>query len=250
MTKLGLIALSICSLSAISTGHPARLGASEINTVVVAAETPPTANDSEQRDNPQSQSTGKLCVGETGWTDVDEYHRLRDRLEAGVNDDDELSRIDAELAEARRDCSIVSAAADLMDALAANWKKRGNPSRAEQLYQEAYALLNDDATDPILEKMAILQDWASFEFAAGEAHRAIDLAKLRTAEARKEYDSGKSSKEFSSDVLIDALRFQARLFQNAGLADEAEAARREAEQLAAQQKPCSGLCGFSGRKVK
>jgi hypothetical protein len=250
MTEPGLIALSICLLLAFSAGHPVGLGASKVNTVVVAAETPSTANDSEQRNNPQSRSTGKLCVPETGWTDVDEYHRLRDRLEAGVNDDEELSRIDAELAEARHDCSIVSTAADLMDSLAANWKKQGNPSRAEQLYREAYALLNDDPTDPILEKMALLQDWASFEFAAGEANRAMDLAKLRTTEARKEYDSGKSSKEFSSDVLIDALKFQARLFQKAGLADEADAARQEAEQLAAQQKPCSGLCGFSVRKVK
>jgi hypothetical protein len=245
MVKLGLIVICVLSSLTFAFAFMVRSEAAEVNPVVPAGETRSTNGDTDQTKNQRLQSTANLC----GSIDVDEFHRLRDRLDAGVSDKAELSRIDAEVAAARHDCRTPTIAAYLMNLLAVNWKVQGDLDRADRLFQEAYASLDGDPTDPILDRIAILDDWATFKLAAGEPDRAIEIAKLQTAEARKERERETSSDRFSTDILIDALKFQARIFEKVGLAGEARAARQEAEQLAAQQKPCSGVCAFTHRKI-
>jgi tetratricopeptide (TPR) repeat protein len=252
MAKLSLIVVNVLLLTFLF-GDVSRSRALEANFVKLTDEASSPSEDTDRARNFQSQSIAKLCSQETASVEVDEFHRLRDRLAAGVNDKEELSRLDAAVVQARHDCSLTPhnghalVVTDLMGLLAANWKQQGNLGRADQLYQEAYEILHE--TDNPIPEMGILQDWANLKLAAGEPQRAIEITKLRTTEARKEYETGRSAKEVSSIELIAALKFQAMVFDKVGLADEAHAAKQEADQLSAQQKPCFGLCGLTIRKV-
>jgi len=248
MAKLGL-ALGVLSAIVFSVPDMGRTGTLMINSVTLAAEMASSNNDADRTKNPQSQPIAKLCPQTNGKVDVNEFHRLRDRLSARVSDKEELSRIDAVVVQAQHDCLLKRhtgapiLVSGLMEQLAGNWREQGNPGRADELYQEAYGILRD-YTDAAMLKMPLLQDWASFKLAVGEPQRAIELAKLRTAEARKEYESGPSAKEVSSADLIGALKFEAWVLEWVGLADEAGTAKQEAERLSAQQKPCIGVCGL------
>lgn len=211
----------------------------------------------------------KLCSSSTGTIDDGAFHSLRDRLAAGVSrrdprpvgmdGPDSLPRIDAAVVQAEHDCLSAQYDIDnglvayLMQLVASNWWQQGNLARADQLYQEAYGILRG-AGDGDLDKMALLRDWANFKLASGEPQRAEELAQLRTAEARKLYGNDQSSDEiskyFASGLLVDALKFQAEVFEKIGLAGNARAAEQEAERLSAQQKPCQGLCGETIQKIK
>jgi hypothetical protein len=188
-----------------------------------------------------------ICSPTTGALNVAEHHSLRDRLEAGVAGPQELSRIETAVRQAQHDCSLaahkvnVPTVAFLMRLLAINWEREGDPSRADQLFQEAYSTLGN-AENGFLEKLAVLNDWANLKLVSGEPQRAAELARLQTSEARREYEHGES-KEALRPSLISALEFQAALFEQIGLTDEAHSAEQEVKRLAAEQKPCQGLCG-------
>jgi tetratricopeptide (TPR) repeat protein len=253
MAKLGLIALSILSAITFAVVDIGRADAVTVNSVTLADETSSSNNDMDRAKALQLQPIAHVCPQATGKVDVNEFHRLRDQLSARVRDKEELSRIDAEAAQAQYDCSLKRhtgepiLVAGLLRMVGENWHEQGNFGRADQLYQEAYAILRNNTDDPMDE--SLLQDWASLKLATGEPQRAIELAKLRTSEARKEYESGPSAKEVSGVRLIVALKFQAWVLEHVGLADEARAAKQEAEQLSAQQPPCIGLCGLTTRKL-
>jgi tetratricopeptide (TPR) repeat protein len=253
MAKLGLIVLSVLSAITFSVADLNRIDAVKAHSVTLAAEINASNGAGYRAKNPQLQPIGKLCPQATGTVDDDEFHWLRDRLGARVSDEAELSRIDAEVMQAQHDCLLKLHAGDpmlvsgLMQTLAGNWREQGNPERADQLYREAYAILRD-YTDAAMLKMPLLQEWVSLKLAVGEPQRAMELAELRTREARKEYESGPSAIEVSSGDLIDALKFQAWVFEWVGRADEARAAKQEAEQLSAQHPPCSDVCGLTPTK--
>jgi tetratricopeptide (TPR) repeat protein len=253
MAKLGLIVLSVLSAITFSVADLNRIDAVKAHSVTLATEINASNGAGYRAKNPQLQPTGTLCPQATGTVDDDEFHWLRDRLGARVSDKAELSRIDAEVAQAQHDCSLkrntgeLILVAALLQMVGENWHEQGNFGRADQLYQEAYAILRNNTDDPMDE--SLLQDWASLKLAAGEPQRAIELAKLRTSEARKEYEGGPSAKEVSGVRLIVALKFQAWVLEHVGLAEEARSAKQEAEQLSAQQPPCIGLCGLTTRKL-
>lgn len=195
-----------------------------------------------------------VCSPITGAVDVAAHHFLRDRLVAGVADAQELSRIDIAVHQAQHDCSLgryignPGIVANLMSLLAASWQREGNLNRADQLFQEAYSTLGN-ADYNLLEKLGVLHDWAILKLVSHEPERAAELAQLRTSEARREYEHGTWSKDSSRPLLIDALKFQAILLEKIGLADEARPAEEEAKRLAAEQKPCEGVCGLKFHKV-
>jgi hypothetical protein len=211
MAKPGLIVLSVLSAITLSVADLNRIDAVKAHSVSLAAEINSSNGAGYRAKNPQSQPIGKLCPQATGTVDDDEFHWLRDRLGARVSDNAELSRIDDEAVQAQYDCSLKRhtgepiLVAGLLRMVGENWHEQGNFGRADQLYQEAYAILRNNTDDPMDE--SLLQDWASLKLAAGEPRRAIELAKLRTAEARKEYESGPSAKEVSGVRLIAALKF-------------------------------------------
>jgi hypothetical protein len=234
MAKLGLALLSVCSLLTFLNAPVVTSRASEASAVVLAGDTAPAPS--------EAGWPHKLFADLCGPIDVDEFHRLRDRLDARVRDNEELSRMEAEVADAvRHDCRDPGIAADLMRGVAWNWKVQGDLVRADQLYRQAYAIY-DLAPDDRLGKEALLQEWAELKLAAGESDQAINLAKLRTTLARKHASDDASFDDHASTTLIAALNFQAYVLDKAGLADQARTAKQEADQLWAQLKPCPTPC--------
>jgi hypothetical protein len=255
MVKLGLIVLSVLSAIVLSIADIGRSRPLEVDSVILAEETTSPHHDMNRAENPSSPSIVKVCPPPNGSVDGNEFHRLRDRLSAFDSDKEELSRIDAEVVQAQHDCTFAqyrvvdpALVADLLQMVGENWHEQGNLGRADQLYQDAYAILHDRSHE-IVDEQYLLQDWARLKLAAGEPQRAIEFAKLRTKLARQEYENESIAKEISGLHLIDALKFQAWVLEHVGPADEARAAKQEAEQLSAQQPPCIGLCGLTTRKV-
>lgn len=255
MLKLGLIVLSVLLAAiAFSIADIGRFGSLKVNSIVLAEETSSPNHDMDRAENLSSPPVAKVCPTPNGRVDIYEFRRLRDRLSDLVIDKEELSRVDAEVVQAQHDCTSAQhnvmdagAIADLLQMVGENWHEQGNLGRADQLYQDAYAILHD--RNEIVDEQFLLQDWARLKLAAGEPQRAVEFAKLRTKLARQEYDNESIAKELSGLDLIDALKFQAWVLEHAGSADEARAAKQEAEQIYAQQPPCIGLCGLTTRKV-
>jgi hypothetical protein len=116
MVKPSLIVISVLSSLTLAVAYMARSEAAKVNPIVPAGKTRSTNGDTGQTKDLRLQSTANLC----GSIDVDEFHRLRDRLDAVVSDKEELSRIDAEVAAARHDCRNPTLAAALLSLLAVN----------------------------------------------------------------------------------------------------------------------------------
>lgn len=252
MIKPGLIVLAVWLAFAGLSGAMGVLQAGPKQVDETAQSGSPSSNSAE---SPALPSWLALCSRSSGTVDTDKYHAIRDRLSARVKSPEALAQIDAAVVQAEHDCSSSRQSADsglvvaLMELLAGNWKEQGNFARADQLYGQAYAIV-ENLEKPTLDEMGILQDWANMKLAMGERQRAEELTRLRTAVARKEYESGKAPIDFSTETLIDALQFQAAVFKKIGLASQARSAKQEAEKLSAEQKPCQGVCGEPTREDK
>lgn len=203
---------------------------------------------------PMSDATMKLCQDASGNVDTGTFRATRDRLHAGVRDTEALCQIDAALVRSQYDCSLsqhtgdVNLIAGLMSDLAYSWWQQGNVERADQLFGRALAMLTE-GNGSILGKMGLLQNWGHLKLAIGETERAKELAEIRTAIARRDYQTSET-KDFSARVLISALEFQVWMFERVGLAFEARAARQEVQALSVQLEPCTGLCGEVIRRVE
>jgi hypothetical protein len=191
----------------------------------------------------------QLCTPGSASVQVETFRSIRNRLSAGVRGAEALCEIDRALVHAQHECSQrVSDAqliAGLMRQLAARWTKEGDLKRADGLYRRAYEL-----NDGLLGGMAILQGWANLKLQLGDPQTAIELANLGITGARTAHATGEMAVGFSTNVLIDALRFQASVLDRIGLSDDGRDAEQEAETLAAQQAPCTGLCDWMMKKIK
>ena len=200
---------------------------------------------------PRQESSLQLCTPGSGSVHVEAFRSVRNRLSAGVTGAEALCEIDRALVRAQHECSFSQHVGDaeliagLMRLLAARWTKEGDFERADRFYQRAYEL-----DDDLLGKMAILQGWANLKLLLGDSQRATELANLGTTSARRARETGEMAERFSANVLIDALRFQASVLDRLGRGDEAKVAEEEANALAAQQAPCTGLCDWTMKKIK
>lgn len=249
MAKLRLMALGILSAMTLAAADLNGIDTLKAPSAALATEMDSANSDGDRARQSQLAPTAKLCPQTTGRVVTDEFHRLRDRLGNHIRDRQELSQIDAAVVQAHHDCTgDLDTVAGLMEDVALNWQEQGNLTRADELYQAAYAIERD--TNDIYGRYSLLEHWAGLKLAAGEPQRAAELAKLLTMQARQQYEGQSIAKELSGVDLIHALKFQARVLEFAGLADEARAAKQEADELTAQQPPCIDLCGLTIRRIK
>jgi hypothetical protein len=187
----------------------------------------------------------KLCDPD-GKYDINAYYLLSKRLSHKVGYLPALCTIDEALVQAQHDCPDdlqgwnYRMIALLMERLAENWARRGVLERADQLYGRAYALFVDVEASFTAHsgRQRVLMGWADLKVKMGDAPSAKELAYLEAGLTRWEHDQGAPSPW----DLVRALEFQADIFERIGLADEAQALVKEAEELASNTNICRGYC--------
>jgi len=179
---------------------------------------------------------------------------MRDRLLARVDDFDGLCDLDSSLVMAQRACDFSSdrsggeLLAPLMLQLALNWRLLKKWERADQVYRRAFELHMETGWAMI--QLDLLRTWSFIKSGAGDANAAIALARLRTTIARNQYahpdydkvESGELKPQAARD-LVQALRDEAFLLDQADFVEDARIAAREAQALevavpSCEQVPC------------
>jgi hypothetical protein len=110
--------------------------------------------------------------------------------------------------------------------LAQNWSDLRVFERADQLYQQLYAI-SEREKDGLSVRQQILDPWISLQIARGDLERARDLAKHQTELARKAF----ACDERWNPTLERALKSEARILEDLSDAGAAEIARKEAASL-------------------
>jgi len=197
---------------------------------------------------PSRPTEPKKCKTSSDAVDTDTFHLLRNRLRAGVKTSSELCDVDAKIVALQRCAALEENDRNylvpaLMRMLARDWASMGNFNRADELYQEGYAAL-ESADDQVLAKVDLLEGWANLKVETGDKQRARELGQLIVAVARKKFATNRN--EFSLSVIIDALKFQADIYEKVGSLDDAVAARQEAQELSKQQHSCRGEVCWEG----
>lgn len=203
--------------------------------------------DSWSRCSAHSSNARPICIAPDDIDDpFKEYHSLALRLGNGIDDADALCAIDTAIVRLLRNCPLefpdsylldmpTLAYSDLAKLLADNWQRLGELRRADQMYHQAYVMLNEEPAWS-LGKLGILRQWVSLRVTLGDSDGAKDLAFLHTTIARRYYKCDGDSPL----ILVQSLEFQAETLSAIGYSREAEAARTEAQFLSKFPGKCSG----------
>lgn len=200
-----------------------------------------------------SQQSGPrypICIRDDGSVNpLSTYQDLAHRLRNGIDDVDALCAIDTSLVLSLLECPLVIpgsylagapqfAFADLSQLLARNWQRQGSAERADQLYSQAYSLMEDSEFGQDLGRLGILRQWISTKIVLGMNENAKSLARLHTAIARRYYncDGGLTA------VLVQSLQLQAETLRTFGNLAEAQALQNEAKQLSANPESSPREC--------
>ncbi len=128
----------------------------------------------------------------------------------------------------------------LMEQLAENWEQHGAPKRADELYEQAYGLYGivGVVEFDLLLRIRAARRWAMLKLRMGDNDRARELGYIQAELARWDYERGSPP----SAKFVEALEFQADLLEKIGRSAEADAARKEAREMAAIPTACQGSC--------
>jgi hypothetical protein len=198
----------------------------------------------------QSGPRYPICIRDDGSDNpLSTYQDLAHRLRNGIDDVDALCAIDTSLVLSLLECPLVIpgsylagapqfAFADLSQLLARNWQRQGSAERADQLYSQAYSLMEDSELGQDLGKLGILREWVSTRIVLGMNENATSLARLHTALARRYYNCNGGPWV----VLVQSLQLQAETLRTFGNLAEAQTLQNEAKRLSASAEDCRGRC--------
>lgn len=162
------------------------------------------------------------------------YREFRDQLASGQLDRSRLCKLDGAMVILsadldKRDDGLFAA---LLRLLARNWVRVGETERSEQLLEFASKLKNVTT----LEKIILLQDWALLKIRSSQFDIVLKLARMQSALAKEQYQADQNA-----DILLGALRFEARLMEKYGDKEVALKLREEIDALRLKST-CSGMC--------
>jgi hypothetical protein len=125
---------------------------------------------------------------------------------------------------------------DMVFYLALSWWQRGTLERADQLFSYALQLTainpgNDPTFMVIIREVEILRQHAALKFVMGDRDAAKAFAIQQTDLSRKGASTAGYGRKVALSSLRGALMFQAALYDDLGLASEAQALRAEADAL-------------------
>src|SRR5262249_10166909 len=161
-----------------------------------------------------------LCPSPATRTDTPSYRDTRDLLMRSSIEPRLLCAIEAAIAKSQRLCptSRKDGSSALMLQLfrmvASHWDKERNFPKADGLYCPAYREAIEDGS--VLTNISVLQDWAFLMVQLEETESAKEFVLQQVAIAREEDQSDRSSR-FGTNALINALKFQAEMFERLNL---------------------------------